>query len=561
MKKHTYTFSVLAIFSILFWCLPAYFNQSEALQNATAQTRDLFFRIRHFSSPVPEAVNEIVIITIDEESCERLQARWPWPRRTFADLVRALHKGGAKVIGLNVAFTGLEGGEEASSEEFAQAVREHGNVIVGATFDKESRLVKPNPIIAEAVSRVGYLEKVIDPDFSIRRSYLLRPYLTQTVNEAFESSFPLQITAASAAGKRGSEPRFNRDRGIVSIGDPSREIFLAADGSYTINYLAAERDFTKIPAWKVIQGKFPAGAVKGKVALVGLTSSLFSDMHQTPFGIMSGIGVHANEFLAIVSGRFLRFAPDGLTFFISWFVSCLVLALFLWRRFWLGIVGFVIALFGLFLAAQMTFARDTVLEPLILILGPFLSLVTGIVSNSLKLLLENKGLETKVIQDKMTGLYTYDFLRVRLHDEWKRCQKAKVPLSVVMTDLDRFKKINDTLGHEVGNEMIRRTAKVIKESVRGYDIVSRYGGDEFVILLWHAGHEEARAYRIRLRDMYHAMAKKLEPALQDSSISIGIATYDPSLDAHHPPDPQTLVEEADKDLFTDKESRRKGPSR
>ena len=130
-----------------------------------------------------------------------------------------------------------------------------------------------------------------------------------------------------------------------------------------------------------------------------------------------------------------------------------------------------------------------------------------------------------------------------------------------MTDLDRFKKINDTLGHEVGNEMIKRAADVIRDSARRYDIVSRYGGDEFVVLLWHTNLEEAKAYRERLRGLYHAMAAKLEPALQDSSISIGVASFDPAVNSSYPQDSQRLVEDADKDLFTDKESRRKGPSR
>jgi diguanylate cyclase (GGDEF)-like protein len=233
-----------------------------------------------------------------------------------------------------------------------------------------------------------------------------------------------------------------------------------------------------------------------------------------------------------------------------------VFALFLSKRFWLGFIGFIVAAGGVFLGAQAAFSKDYVIEPFVLFLGPLAALVFGVIAVSLKLFLENRGLETKVIHDKMTGLYTYEYLRVRLDDEWQRSRKLKTSVSVVMTDLDRFKKINDTLGHEVGNEMIKRTAAVIKESVRGYDVVSRYGGDEFMVLLWHASQKDAKEYRLRLRDQYHAMAKKLQPELQDSSISIGVATFDPQVDPKFPPNAQTLVEIADKDLFEDKESRR-----
>jgi diguanylate cyclase (GGDEF)-like protein len=345
--------------------------------------------------------------------------------------------------------------------------------------------------------------------------------------------------------------------GLVTVGSaPRRAIFLGTDGSYTINYLAPESDFIKIPAWKVAQGKISDAEIRNKTVLIGLRSSLFSDMHPTPLGVMSGIGIHANEFISIVSGRMIRFVPDQVTRTIAWLVGLCVLALYLSRRFWLGLLFSAAALGGLFVGAQLLFSHDYLMEPFLALFGPFFATLAGFFSNSLRLLLENKGLETKVIHDKLTGLYKYEYLRECLDEEWKRCLRAKAPLSIVMTDLDRFKQINDTLGHEVGNEMIRRAGTVIQESARRYDVVSRYGGDEFVVLLWHSNLEEAKTYRERLREMYHAMVKTLEPALQGSSISIGVASFDPEKDPHKPAGPQALIEEADKDLFADKNSRR-----
>ena len=557
MKKYAYPLTILVLFTAVFLCLPSYYSQSEALQKAALESRDLFFKIRHLSSPVPEEVKEVALVTIDEESCQKLGIRWPWSRKIFAEMVDQLKKNGARVIGLNVSFTGLESEDDAPSEALAQAMREHGLVVIGTTFDSENHLIKSNSKIAGAALKIGYLEKIVDPDYAIRRSYLLRPYLTEKFSSGtdplFESSFPLQIAASAG----GSAPRFDRGLGLLTVGDPKRAIFIGPDGDYTINYLASEDDFEKIPAWKVIQGKLTGNEVERKIVLTGLTSSLFSDTHPTPFGLMPGIAIHANELVSILSGRQLRFLPLQAAFFAAWLAGMVVLILFLLRRFLLACVSAAVIIFGLFFGAQFLFNRDLAIDVFILLLGPFLGAVSGITANSLKLFLENKGLETKVIQDKMTGLYTYDFLRVRLDEEWKKCEKSKTPVSIVMTDLDRFKKINDTLGHETGNEMIRRAASVIKESVRGYDVISRYGGDEFVVLLWHANFGEAKAYRDRLRAMYHAMAKTLAPALQDSSVSIGVATFDPNnLDGTNPKSPQALVEEADKDLFLDKKSRK-----
>lgn len=553
------------LFSLLFWCLPAYVQTADFLRKMSLETRDVFFKIRRMSSEKPKRASEVLVVAIDEESCQVLEARWPWSRNVFAKMIDQLAGRGAKVIGLNVSFMGLEDGNDASSRELARAMRDHGNVIVGATFDKTSKIIRPSPVIAEAVAGYGYLEKIVDTDFRIRRSYLLRLYSSRQLEDAgfdgegdalFESSFPLALAAAQTgdAGK----PRFDRDLGLLTVGKPKVGLYLGHDGSYVINYLASEADFQTVPAWKVIQGKVDADKVRGRTVLVGLTSSLFGDTHPTPLGVQSGIGIHANELIAVLDGRVLRFVPDRLTFLAAWLASLAVLALFLRRRFWLGFFGYLAVSFLLFVGAQMAFARDFVIEPFILLLGSTLAAVTGVLANSIRLLLENKGLETKVIHDKMTGLYKYEYLRECLEEEWRRCKRGNLPVSIVMTDLDRFKKINDTLGHEVGNQMIMRAGEVIKESARRYDIVSRYGGDEFVILLWHANLTEAQAYRTRLRDMYHAMAAKLDdPMLKQSSISIGVASYDPAVDPKYPPDPQRLIEDADKDLFTDKESRRK----
>ncbi|HTL69970.1 MAG TPA: CHASE2 domain-containing protein [Candidatus Eisenbacteria bacterium] len=547
------------MYSFLFWCLPSYLETSQILEKPLLQTRDLFFKIRRMAADPPPRLKDIVIVSIDSDSCDRLEARWPWSRRIFAKMIRELHAKGARIVGLNVSFTGLEEGGDASSRELGEAMREHGRVVIGATSDND-RLVKPSPLIAEGVARFGYLEKIVDADFAIRQSYLLRLYSrgTSSTGAAFASSFPLQLLASDRSESEITEPHFDADLGLLTVGRPTLGVYLNPDGSYPINYVADDGDFKTIPAWKVVQGKIAEEEVRDKVVLVGLTGSVFGDTHPTPLGILPGIAIHANEYLALSSGRELRFVPDWATFALSWAAAVCVLLLFLFRRLWLGVFGFVIAAGGLFLGAQAAFAKDFVIEPFILMLGPFTATVAGVLSNSAKLLLENKGLETKVIHDKMTGLYKYEYLRECLEEEWRRCKRGNLPVSVVMTDLDRFKKINDTLGHETGNDMIRRAGAVIKESARRYDIVSRYGGDEFVVLLWHANLEEAKAYRQRLRDAYHQMAGKLEdPLLKESSISIGVASFDPAVDPKYPPDTQRLVEDADKDLFLDKESRRK----
>ncbi len=535
MKKYLTAFS-LVLFSIVLWFLNGYSEQSLILKRISAPLQDVLFKVRYVSESRPESLNQIVVIAVDDESSFRLGVRWPWPRTIFASIIDELARKKAKVIGLNFSFTGLEGGKEDTTLALADSIRNHGHVVVGSTLDKD-RPLRPVSLLLRAGAHYGYLEKIVDEDFLIRRSYLSRSYIQRAVEEP---SFPLSIWKEA-----GQDP--------AALSDWKRK-----DGSYVINYLANDSDLKVIPAWKLLEGHISESQISGKIALVGITSSLMSEKHQTPLGLMSGVAVHANEYISFGESRRLHLAPRSITFGVSWILGMMLLVLLRARRFWLAGLGFLGCYFLIFLGAQFLFARDISLPLFLWLMGPTLALAIGTFANFMHLLFENKGLENRVIHDKMTGLYTYDYLRLRLDDEWKRCQKTMVPVSVVMTDLDRFKKINDTLGHEVGNQMILRASAVIKESVRGYDVVSRYGGDEFVILLWHANAQEAEAYRLRLRKMYEDMAKKLdEVRLQDSSISIGFASFDPKSDGENSQTPQQLIELADKNLFEDKESRRK----
>src|SRR3989338_1039912 len=119
MKKKLFPLLVLFFFSFCFLFLPSFFQESQIIQKVSLNTRDIFFQIRHLSSPIPNDTKDILIVTIDEESCQKLEARWPWSRHLFAELVERLHSYGSGVIGLNVAFTGLEDGKEDSSQHLA----------------------------------------------------------------------------------------------------------------------------------------------------------------------------------------------------------------------------------------------------------------------------------------------------------------------------------------------------------------------------------------------------------------------------------------------------------
>jgi len=121
------------------------------------------------------------------------------------------------------------------------------------------------------------------------------------------------------------------------------------------------------------------------------------------------------------------------------------------------------------------------------------------------------ALEQQAITDGLTGLHNHRFFYERLRDEVVRAQRYELPLSVLMMDLDDFKKYNDRFGHPAGDGVLRRVAEILRAQLRAsVDVAARYGGEEFAIILPHTepgGAEHVgRRLSARVREDAHDLA-------------------------------------------------------
>ncbi|MCK4658151.1 MAG: diguanylate cyclase, partial [Phycisphaerae bacterium] len=101
--------------------------------------------------------------------------------------------------------------------------------------------------------------------------------------------------------------------------------------------------------------------------------------------------------------------------------------------------------------------------------------------------------------DGLTGLYNHDHLNRILESEWKRSRRYGAPMSLIMTDIDYFKAVNDTYGHLVGNQVLEEVAGILRNSTREADSIGRFGGDEFAIIAPEASLDAAAALAERIR--------------------------------------------------------------
>jgi diguanylate cyclase (GGDEF)-like protein len=113
----------------------------------------------------------------------------------------------------------------------------------------------------------------------------------------------------------------------------------------------------------------------------------------------------------------------------------------------------------------------------------------------------NARLKETSFKDEVTGLYNRRFFSLRLEEELSRYRRFNHPVSVVLLDLDGFKAVNDEYGHTVGDDTLREVAQILMKHSRGINVVSRYGGDEFAVLLVETSKAGARLYADRIREV------------------------------------------------------------
>lgn len=169
---------------------------------------------------------------------------------------------------------------------------------------------------------------------------------------------------------------------------------------------------------------------------------------------------------------------------------------------------------------------------------------------SLAIAIDNARLWEVAITDELSGLYTYRYFKYILEYEFKRAKRYSQPLSLIFADIDFFKKINDNFGHQVGDGVIQKISKIIKEKVRIVDIACRYGGEEFAIILPQTDKYGAKILADRIRKEIEDTKIQTPEGEISWSASFGVG------DNFSITDWMELVRQADKALYKAKEGGR-----
>ncbi len=161
-------------------------------------------------------------------------------------------------------------------------------------------------------------------------------------------------------------------------------------------------------------------------------------------------------------------------------------------------------------------------------------------------------LSEAISTDTLTGLSNYRFFLQSLAQELERTQRSGQPTSLMMIDIDHFKQVNDTWGHETGNKALKHVAKSIRQTVRRLDIPCRYGGEEFAVILPDTGLQASIQVAERIRTLIAESPLPHGDQQLSFTVSIGIATYQ----LNSALEPEELIENADKFLYQAKQEGR-----
>jgi len=521
---------ILSITIILCVIYASWIAGLDQVQIANLKVLDAFFHLSSKFDPLPKAGQNVVLIDVDDRSLSEVAIRWPWPRSVIAEIINKISANSPAAICVDLVFAG-KSVNPAEDSALIDSLKGAGNVYAAAFFGSDGKYVIPEEALALGLKDFGFVNKPRDIDNTIRR---MRPYFLSESGEIIDYSLSLKVAGAAT----------NSSPANISISVP-----LLKDGTAYIKFFGSLDKFYSIPAWKVLKDAVDLSILKNKLVFFGVTSESFHDTYHTPLGIMPGMVIDLNETLTYINRSFFRYAGNEMNSIIL-FIFVLI-AVFGGLR--LSILSgialttceiLVLLSLGLFL-----FLQGIIIDPV----GPILFMVASTIllhsTRYVVLIVENMVLRKEAVTDGLTGLYLYRYFELQLRRELESAFHIHKNLALVIYDIDHFKRVNDTYGHEFGNVVLKAIAKSLKDRSRKANIIARYGGEEFCIIIPGMKRDDTIKYAERLRDMIsHLKFTTDKGEVVKLTMSAGIVTIE-DVSSQNPGD---FVKAADSALYRSK---------
>ncbi len=530
-----------------------------------------------------ESNKDIVIIAIDDASYEYIletYGEWPLKRSVYADLINNLEKKGVKSIVFDLMFVKSLKGDTNSDKLLINAVNKNKNVFVAMNFDNQDedlRETMPLPdrlkvnvknnsdidyksylafkncrfILSELINgsaNIGHINVVREADGTLRKMLPLAVY-----QEGFYPQLSL-LAGMNYLGINDKKFEIDNSRNLI-VGD--RKIPLAKDGGAILNwYGKSGQTFKHIPFYKFLKNDISSIDFKDKVVYIGTTAVSLYDTKTVPVDkLYPGVEIHATFLNNFIDNNFIKQVPTLVNVFVSIIFAMLTVFASLKYKSVRTNVLFVLAI--AFLYADITYLLMKYFNIWIDLIWVLLSILSAfIVAYITKYLLKSKDYEYQykmATVDGLTGLYNHRFFQEQMDLNLENAVRYNNKFSLILIDIDFFKKFNDTYGHQVGDMVLKQVANTLKKTVRSADIVCRYGGEEMSIILPNTIKKEAFITAEKIRAAVEENKLILKNGQEVCvTISLGVATFS----SKNLNTKEDIIAKADSGLYKAKENGR-----
>ena len=552
----------------------------DVAENRTFDYRQTI-KISH-KHPLPN--NDIVFLAIDEGSLEYLwdkYGEWPIPRKVYADVINYIEAQNPQAIIFDLMFLKSLRIKGENEKYFIETMNKYDNIYTGLNFDYMSFEVRKPADLPERIelkidnqSNVNFKKKYSFTNCRLILSDLLNGKVQIGITNVIRSNdgiiryvSPILVYKDKfypyLAFKAGNDYlKMNHDNNLV-IDKHSRlhvgetKIPLTETGDTILNWYGKTGTHTTVPFYTVekelnglVKNKFD---FKNKIIIVGTSAQALQDTKSVPIQseVYPGAEVQATFLNNMLDDNFIKKTGKITNLLILIGVIAIVgsIAMFSTSTLFatLSTILFTIAyLFISYYIMDLYNIWIPVVLPIIAIGFAFtLSLLA-------KYLMKSRDFEYQyklATIDGLTELYNHRYFQDTLKQQIEISRRYNQPVSLIICDIDFFKKFNDTYGHQAGDAVLRQVAQTLKKNSRTTDYVCRYGGEEMSIILPNTKSEEALMLADRICAAVSEKPFHLTPVdTAPVTISLGVSTFPDNAQTT-----QDLIEWADKGLYYAKE--------
>ncbi len=577
-----------------------FFSAAEFISQTEAKTFDL--RQKTLSKGRKPS-KDIVIVGIDNVSHEFLTSHfgtWPMPRSVYADFINYVESQNPAALGIDVLFIGSWHKNKENDIFLAETFKKYDNLFGAVYFDDypidhrkplklpqaiKSEVISKSdispysynnlrelfPELLESTSNLGHLNLERSKDGVIRTLPLFVDYRNDEnqLPQQHYANFALKILSKYLGS---SEYKIDKNYNLTLSENQkkTRKIPILTNTESVLNWYETAQD-SRVSSFEYVtfkdvflsmesqktQGKsfLPEEFFKDKIVILGFCADSLSDLKTVPTTkLIPGVEIYATFISNALDGSLIKKVDYKANILISLFLfSSLCWVLFKVKSESVNIlttfsVASIYVWFSFFVMKYF-YLWVPLLMPLVSIAFAYVVIL------ALKYFFKSEDYEEVyklATQDSLTQLYNHRFFKEQMQINLEYCKRYDGIFSLIMVDIDYFKKFNDTYGHLVGDAVLRQVAELLKKSIRKADIICRYGGEEIAIILPHTANENARFLANKLCKL--VCEHKFQVSKDEETnvtISLGVSTYPESGDTV-----TDLIEVADKCLYKAKQSGR-----